>query len=269
MYAPDDNAYSYSEEYQKQGVKILLVVGREGRFFNIHISESGCRSNCSIFNESALGVTLRFSKRSVLNRMIGFPPSSLGGSFLLADRSYPELPYIQIPFSTREIQQSPTALSNYNYWHHKARFIARKSIERWLYRSPKCREGLPFPASRTCIAFIISSLVLQQLCQTCGDEWVENDRNIQCLILASEDGEEHEEVNEECYKIYDTPTSDMGETDYYDLKNLRMNGVGEEIDEEIQNSIYEKLKIVARKRRDFLVDLIKKYPNRAIPYNDD
>ena len=68
LYSVEENSFSFSEEHQQQGIKLLVVIGRDGRFFNIHISENGGLNNCSIYNESALGVTLRCHKRSILNR---------------------------------------------------------------------------------------------------------------------------------------------------------------------------------------------------------
>ena len=252
-----------SGEPVQQGIKLLIVIGRDGRFFNLHISENGNQSNCKIFNESALGYTLRFHKRTVLNR----------GSFLIADRSYPELPYIQIPFSCSEIKNSkhPSNLSNYNYWHHKARFIAERSIQRWLYRSPRCRLGLPFTSSRSCILFVISSLVLNQMCQSLGDEWVDNDSDIQCVVIASLDGRDVEGVNEECYKIYDAKDgSPSFENDYYDLNMVSVTHENAEVvDESLANSTYERLKVVARKRRDFLVELVNRFHNRSVVFYDD
>lgn len=69
LFSNEENVYSFSEEHRKQGIRLLLVVGRDCRFFNIHICENGNSSNCTIFNESALGITLRSHKRSVLNRI--------------------------------------------------------------------------------------------------------------------------------------------------------------------------------------------------------
>ena len=82
-----------------------------------------------------------------------------GGSFLIADRSFPELPYIQIPFSEREIQESeyPDLLSSYNYWHHRSRFIAQQSIQRWLFRCPRCRRGLSFSSEKN-LSYAVASL---------------------------------------------------------------------------------------------------------------
>lgn len=263
LYSSEDTEYNYSTKYHKQGVKILVVVGRDGRFFNIHISENGGLSNCKVFNESALGYTLRFHKRSVLNR----------GSFLIADRSFPELPYLQIPFSNSEIRrnQHPSILSNYNYWHHKARFIAEKSLKRWLYRSPKCRCGLPFSSSRSSVLFVISSLVLNQMCNSMDDEWEDDDSKIRCVVIASRDGEEVEGVNEECYKLYDTPEGPpCFENDYYDLNMVTIShDNGEVVDEALANSTYERLKVVARKRRDFLVELVNQFTDRSVVFYDE
>lgn len=201
----------------------------------------------------------------------------IGGSFLIGDRSYPELPYLQIPFSASEIKNSehPATLSNYNYWHHKARFVAEKSVKRWLHRSPKCREGLPYSSPRNCIIFVMSSLILHQLCGLFGDEWTDDDDKIACVIVASRDGKDDKEVNEECYKFYDTPQGGgnlMVENDYYDLKNMNLvqkNDNGEVVNESVLNSTYEKLKVVARKRRDFLVDLVCLFPNRSVLFYDE
>ena len=44
---------------------------------------------------------------------------------------------------------------------------------------------------------------------------------------------------------------------------------GEEVNEALLNSTYEKLKVVARKRRDFLVDLVSLFPNRSVTFYDD
>ena len=199
-----------------------------------------------------------------------------GGSFLLASRAFPELPYLQIPFSNEEIRISarPAALSNYNYWHHKARHVAEKTIQRWLYRCPKCRSGLPFFSSRNCIIFVISSLVLHQMCQVMEDEWMDDDASIPCVIVASKDGEDVPGVEEEGHRVYDVnPEGVGGELDYYDLKSMvipeRHNEAGEVVSEEAMNSMYEKLKIVARKRRDFLVELVALFPNRSVSMFDD
>lgn len=124
------------------------------------------------------------------------------------------------------------------------------------------------PSSRSCIAFIISSLVLHQLSQTLGDRWTDDDKKIKCLIIASIDEQEHDEVNEECYKIYDSPSSET-ETEYYDIKNVRLTMSGEFLNEGLLTSVYERLKIVARKRRDFLVELISKNPSRSVLYTED
>lgn len=259
-------------ERRCSGIKLLVVVGRDGHFFNVHISENGNQSNCSLFNDSALGYTLRYHKRSILNRIILNQLLFKGGSFLLADRSFPELPYLQIPFSTKEITKSrhSSSLSNYNYWHHKARFIAEKSIQRWLYRSPKCRLGVPASSSRNCILFVLSSIVLHQICGILGDEWTEDDDKIHCVIISSKDGEDVAGVDEECYRIYDTVAERSAETDYYDLKNMTITKrAGEEISELVANSTYEKLKIVAKKRRDFLVDLVYLFPNRSILFYEE
>lgn len=127
---------------------------------------------------------------------------------------------------------------------------------------------MPFPSSRSCIAFIISSLVLHQLSQTFGDRWTADDKKIKCLIIASIDEQEHDEVNEECYKVYDSPSSET-ETEYYDIKNVRLTTSGEVMNESLLASVYERLKIVARKRRDFLVELVSKNPNRSVLYTED
>ena len=153
----------------------------------------------------------------------------------------------------------PAALSNYNYWHHKARHVAEKTIQRWLYRCPKCRSGLPFFSSRNCIIFVISSLVLHQMCQVMEDEWMDDDASIPCVIVASKDGEDVPGVEEEGHRVYDVnPEGVGGEVDYYDLKSM-----------EAMDSMYEKLKIVARKRRDFLVELVALFPNRSVSMFDD
>lgn len=75
-------------------------------------------------------------------------------------------------------------------------------------------------------------------------------------------------MNEECYKIYDSPASET-ETEYYDIKNVRLTTSGEVMNESLLTSVYERLKIVARKRRDFLVELICKNPNRSVLYTED
>ena len=49
----------------------------------------------------------------------------------------------------------------------------------------------------------------------------------------------------------------------------RHNEAGEVVSEEAMNSMYEKLKIVARKRRDFLVELVALFPNRSVSMFDD
>lgn len=88
------------------------------------------------------------------------------------------------------------------------------------------------------------------------------------MIIASIDEQEHGEVNEECYKIYDSPSSET-ETEYYDIKNVRLTMSGEFLNEGLLTSVYERLKIVARKRRDFLVELISKNPSRSVLYTED
>lgn len=75
-------------------------------------------------------------------------------------------------------------------------------------------------------------------------------------------------MNEECYKIYDSPSSET-ETEYYDIKNVRLTMSGEFLNEGLLTSVYERLKIVARKRRDFLVELISKNPSRSVLYTED
>ena len=122
------------------------------------------------------------------------------------------------------------------------------------------------------MAFIIASLVLHQFCQSRGDDWSEDDARIKCVVIASEDGQEHEEVNEACYNIYDMQpltTGRMAEINYYDINNIRPDGGGEEVDESMLTSVYERLRVVARKRRDFLVDIVKQFPNRSILFSDD
>lgn len=47
------------------------------------------------------------------------------------------------------------------------------------------------------------------------------------------------------------------------------NHAGEEVSELVANSIYEKLKLVARKRRDFLVDLVYLFPNRSVVFLEE
>ena len=64
----------------------------------------------------------------------------------------------------------------------------------------------------------------------------------------------------------------MVENDYYDLKNMNLvqkNDNGEVVNESMLNSTYEKLKVVARKRRDFLVDLVCLFPNRSVLFYDE
>ena len=61
----------------------------------------------------------------------------------------------------------------------------------------------------------------------------------------------------------------MVEIDYYDINNIHTTDNGEVTEETMMNSVYERLKVVAKKRRDFLVDIIKQFPNRSIYFNDD
>jgi singapore isolate B (sub-type 7) whole genome shotgun sequence assembly, scaffold_0 len=68
--AVEEEEYAFSSRDRKQGIRLLLVVGRDGKLFNMHVSESGRESSCTVFNESALGYTLRFHKRSILNRIL-------------------------------------------------------------------------------------------------------------------------------------------------------------------------------------------------------
>ena len=192
-----------------------------------------------------------------------------GGSFLIADRSFPELPYIQIPFSEREIQESeyPDLLSSYNYWHHRSRFIAQQSIQRWLFRCPRCRRGLSFSSEKN-LSYAVASLVLCQLCQRFQDVWTDDDAQIRLLVLAGKDAERDESVDAECYALYDARSGEPTyETRYYNLENTVVPRPGarggEEADEPLRSSIYEKLKVVARKRREFLLNLIQSYPLRS------
>ena len=60
----------FSAEHRRQGVKVLLVVGREEKIFYLHVWEDGSTNNSKIYNNSSLGYTLRFHKRSVLNRTV-------------------------------------------------------------------------------------------------------------------------------------------------------------------------------------------------------
>ena len=106
--------------------------------------------------------------------------------------------------------------------------------------------------------------MLHQLCQILGDEWTEDDEKIQCLVVASEDGREYPEVDKECYQVYETTEAGDGAGDYYDLANLPVSARGGG-----SVNTYEKLKIVARKRRDFLVDLVDQFPIRTIAVVDD
>lgn len=118
-------------------------------------------------------------------------------------------------------------------------------------------------------------MILHQMCCILNDDWVDDDRKIKCVVIASKDGEENSQVNEECYKCFDTADALSGnspENDYYDLKNMKVpqsNTNGEEVNEVLLNSTYEKLKIVARKRRDFLVDLVNSFPNRSVRFFDE
>ena len=123
--------------------------------------------------------------------------------------------------------------------------------------------------------FTISSLILHQLCFLLNDDWVDDDGKIKCVVIASKDGEENSQVNDECYKCFDSAdglNGNVPENDYYDLKNMSIvqrSKNGEEVNEALLNSTYEKLKVVARKRRDFLVDLVSLFPNRSVTFYDD
>ena len=96
-----------------------------------------------------------------------------------------------------------------------------------------------------------------------GDEWIEEDENIQCVVVASEDGRDYPEVDKECYQVYEATEVGDGAGDYYDLASLSIST------REGNVNTYEKLKIVARKRRDFLVDLVDQFPNRTVTIADD
>ena len=104
---------------------------------------------------------------------------------------------------------------------------------------------------------------------------MDDDGKIKCVVIASKDGEENSQVNDECYKCFDSADGLNGivpENDYYDLKNMSIvqrSKNGEEVNEALLNSTYEKLKVVARKRRDFLVDLVSLFPNRSVTFYDD
>ena len=97
-----------------------------------------------------------------------------------------------------------------------------------------------------------------------GDEWTEDDERIQCVVIASEDGREYPDVDKECYQVYETTEAGDGAGDYYDLASLSISARGGG-----SVNTYEKLKIVARKRRDFLVDLVDQFPNRPVGMIDD
>ena len=105
-----------------------------------------------------------------------------------------------------------------------------------------------------------------------GDEWTDDDDKIHCVVVASEDAAVVPGVDEECYRLYDATMEGSAtrtcETDYYDLTNMTA-GSAETVDEVRRNSVYEKLKIVARKRRDFLADLVYLFPNRATLFYED
>ena len=120
--------------------------------------------------------------------------------------------------------------------------------------------------------------MLHQLCQLYEDEWRDDDDKLSRVIIASQDGRSYDFVDEECHRIFDAPSDDVArssyETNYYDLRNVeplcqRENSASEEVSESILNSIYERLKIVARKRRDFLVDLVVLFPSRPVTLSDD
>lgn len=240
-----------------------------GCFLHLYCNNDCQQSNCSLFNQSALGYTLRFHKRSVLNRTSLPGAHVAGGSFLLADRSFPELPYIQIPFSEQEIEASayPDLLSSYNYWHHRSRFVAQQSIQRWLFRCPRCRRGLSFSSERN-FSYAVASLVLCQLCQRAQDLWTDDDAQIRPLVLAGKDAAREESADAECYALYDALSSEPTyETRYYNLENTVVPRPGardgEEADEPLRSSIYEKLRVVARRRRELLLNLIQSYPLRS------
>lgn len=112
------------------------------------------------------------------------------------------------------------------------------------------------------------------MCQVLEDEWTDDDDKISCVVVASKDGEDVPGVEEESHRVYDVnPEGVGGEVDYYDLKSMvipeRHNEAGEVVSEEVMDSMYEKLKIVARKRRDFLVELVALFPNRSVSMFDD
>ena len=71
-FSAESNPTCFSDSHGKQGIKLMVVVGRDGKIFNVHINENGGQSNCRTYLDSALGFTLRYHKRSVLNRMYSF-----------------------------------------------------------------------------------------------------------------------------------------------------------------------------------------------------
>lgn len=114
----------------------------------------------------------------------------------------------------------------------------------------------------------MASLVLCQLCQRFQDVWTDDDAQIRLLVLAGKDAERDESVDAECYALYDARSGEPTyETRYYNLENTVVPRPGarggEEADEPLRSSIYEKLKVVARKRREFLLNLIQSYPLRS------
>lgn len=90
-----------------------------------------------------------------------------------------------------------------------------------------------------------------------NDDWTEDDERIVCVVVASEDGKNYPEVDQECMTFYEMTEAGDGAGDYYDLKNIAGSTQG-------GMNTYEKLQLVARKRRDFLVDLVDQFPNRSV-----
>lgn len=132
--------------------------------------------------------------------------------------------------------------------------------------------------------YVVASLVLHQLCQQLGDVWSDDDSRIHHVAISSKDSEVVDGVDEECYAFYDAPDGGINshESHYYNLENTMVpvkattstvsnvsnvsnvpNTSSETINEPIQSSVYEKLKVVARKRRNYLVEIIYHLPMRS------
>lgn len=60
--AVEEEEYAFSSRDRKQGIRLLLVVGRDGKLFNMHVSESGRESELHRFQRIRSGLHTAISQ---------------------------------------------------------------------------------------------------------------------------------------------------------------------------------------------------------------